>query len=101
IDQGAHWGGAATQAAAIPNDKPSAGYGDYVERVITDQDRQYWAFKKPVRHSPPTVRDARWTGNPIDAFVKASLDAKGMVPAPEADRRTLIRRLYLDVIGLL
>jgi hypothetical protein len=102
IDQGAHWGEAtATQAAAIPSSKPTAGYGDYVERVITDQDRNYWAFKKPVRHSPPTVSDARWSSNPIDGFIKASLDAKGLIPAPEADRRTLVRRLYLDVIGLL
>jgi hypothetical protein len=47
------------------------------------------------------VGDARWAENPIDAFVKASMEAKGLVPAPEADRRTLIRRLYLDLTGLL
>jgi hypothetical protein len=103
IDQGAKWNepSAAAQPAPIPNDKPAAGYGDYKETVITEQHRQWWAFQKPVRHALPAVNDARWSANPIDAFVKASLDAKGLVPAPEADRATLIRRAYLDLIGLL
>ena len=47
------------------------------------------------------VNDARWTKNPIDAFVKKELEAKGLEPAPQADKRTLIRRVYLDLIGLL
>jgi hypothetical protein len=54
-----------------------------------------------VRHPLPKVSDARWTENPIDTFVKASLDAKGLAVAPQADRATLIRRAYLDLIGLL
>jgi hypothetical protein len=104
INQGAHWSqtaAAAPQPAPIPSQKPAAGYGDYQETVITDQHRQWWAFQKPIRRTPPAVSDARWAAHPIDAFVKASLDAQGLVPAPEADRTTLIRRLYLDVIGLL
>ena len=103
IDQGAIWGEATTAEAdtQAPGDKANASYTEYKERVITDEMRQYWAFQKPVRQAPPAVSDARWSQNPIDAFVKASLDEKGLVSAPEADRRTLIRRLYLDMIGLL
>jgi hypothetical protein len=101
IDQGAHWGEAAEEVSATPA-PPAAGYGtEYVERVITGQDRQYWAFKQPVRHSPPAVSDARWSANPVDAFIKAKLDEQGLAAAPEANRRTLIRRVYLDLIGLL
>ncbi len=52
-------------------------YGSYQERKITDADRQWWAFKKPVRATPPHVSDARWSKNPIDGFVKAKPGGKG------------------------
>jgi len=63
--------------------------------------QDWWAFRKPVRHPPPRVSDQRWQAHPIDAFVKKTLDEKGLEPAPAADRRTLLRRAYLDLIGLL
>jgi hypothetical protein len=97
IDEGAHWskGATSTQPAG-------SAYGTASkERPITAQERQWWAFQKPVRPSLPKVGDARWARNPIDRFMKASLDAKGLVPAPPADRVTLIRRVYLDMVGLL
>ena len=102
IDQGAKWpsstGIAPTAApAALANAYP----GNYVPRQITEQDRQWWAFRKPVRRAPPAVSDARWGRNPIDAFVRGMLESKNLEPAPQADRRTLIRRAYLDLIGLL
>ena len=102
IDQGAPWEGVAAQASLAPQDvQPSnTSYGDYREKNITTQDRNWWAFQKPVRRPLPKV-DERWAKNPIDTFVKASLDAKGLTPAPQADRATLIRRAYLDVLGLL
>jgi hypothetical protein len=99
INQGASWD---TRQAASGNQQFSSGYGsDYKEKAITEQDRQWWAFQKPVRNPLPQVTDARWAKNPIDTFVKAALDAKGLVPATEADRAMLIRRAYLDLIGLL
>ena len=49
---------------------------------------------------PPAVRDARWPRTGIDRFILARLEARGLGPAPEADRRTLIRRLSFDLIGL-
>jgi hypothetical protein len=48
----------------------------------------------------PSVRNTRWVRNPIDAFVLTRIEREGITPSPEADRRTLIRRLSLDLIGL-
>jgi len=76
-------------------------YGSYQERKITAADRQWWAFKKPVRAAVPRMSDPRWAKNPIDGFVRAKLQEKGLAPAPAADKNTLIRRAYLDLVGLL
>ena len=48
----------------------------------------------------PKVKDASWVRTPIDAFVLAKLEEKGLKPAPPADRRTLLRRVYFDLTGL-
>jgi mono/diheme cytochrome c family protein len=61
----------------------------------------HWAFVKPAPVKPPPVRQAAWTRNPIDRFILARLDSGGLTPSPQADRATLIRRLFLDLIGLL
>jgi hypothetical protein len=84
---------------AVPATKQAAD--DYKEPPITDDDRQWWAFRKPVRHPLPPVTEARWRESPIDAFIKQSLDEQGLAPAPRADRPTLIRRATLDLLGLL
>lgn len=60
----------------------------------------HWSFLTPVRPSPPRVSDRRWPRNPIDAFVLARLEQKGIQPAPEAKRTTLLRRVTLDLTGL-
>ena len=62
--------------------------------------RTHWAFQ-PVR-SPavPSVNDAAWGKNPIDAFVLSKLEERGLRPSPTADRRTLIRRVTYDLTGL-
>ena len=62
--------------------------------------REFWSFQKPIRHDAPTVSDASWSRSRIDPFVLARLDAAKLKPNPGADRRTLIRRLYLTVLGL-
>jgi len=61
---------------------------------------RYWAFVKPVRPVPPSVKNPLWVRNEIDAFILGRLESQGLAPAPEADRRVLIRRLYFDLIGL-
>jgi hypothetical protein len=60
----------------------------------------HWAFQ-PVRQvEPPAVEDTAWAASPIDAFILAKLEAKGLPPSPRADQRTLIRRATFDLTGL-
>jgi hypothetical protein len=61
--------------------------------------RPHWAFESPVR--PAVPQTAAWAKTPIDAFILARLDKEGLHPSPEADKRTLIRRVTLDLTGLL
>jgi hypothetical protein len=61
---------------------------------------QHWAFVAPKQGTLPSVKNAKWVRNPIDRFVLARLEKAGLSPAPEADRYTLVRRVYLDLIGL-
>jgi hypothetical protein len=68
-----------------------------------DQGARYephWAYIVPTRPKVPDVADGSHVRNPIDAFVVHGLEEKGIAPSPEADRRTLLRRLSLDLIGL-
>ena len=64
------------------------------------QGRKWWAFQ-PVKDPPaPAVKRADWARTPLDRFILAKLEEKGFSPAPAADKRTLIRRAYHDLIGL-
>jgi hypothetical protein len=60
----------------------------------------HWSFIAPRRPALPEVKNKGWVRNPIDAFILAELEKDGLTPAPEADRRTLARRLSLDLTGL-
>jgi len=62
--------------------------------------QKHWSFEPPQRAALPETQDKAWARNPIDAFVLAGLENAGLKPAPEADRRTLARRLSLDLTGL-
>ncbi len=62
--------------------------------------QEHWAFRAPVKPTPPAVRNAAWVRGPIDRFVLRGIEAAGLTPAPEADRRTLLRRVALDLTGL-
>ncbi len=59
-----------------------------------------WALAPPEKPSLPEIDREGWARNPIDRFVAARLEEKGLTPSPPADRRTLIRRVGLDLIGL-
>ena len=61
---------------------------------------KHWSYLPPVRAALPAVKNAAWCRTPVDRFVLASLERAGLKPAPEADRRTLARRLSLDLTGL-
>ena len=62
--------------------------------------KEHWAFAAPERRDPPAVRQQDWVRNPIDRFILAKLETAGLAPAAEADRRTMARRLALDLTGL-
>jgi Protein of unknown function (DUF1553)/Protein of unknown function (DUF1549) len=60
----------------------------------------WWSFCKPGHPPAPTVKESGWIQNPIDAFIQAKLEEKGLRHAPMADRLRLIRRAYFDLVGL-
>jgi mono/diheme cytochrome c family protein len=62
--------------------------------------KNHWAFQKPKEPAIPAVKKSGWVRSPVDTFVLAKLEVKGLSPAPQADKRTLIRRATFDLTGL-
>jgi hypothetical protein len=81
IDQGAPWPAGLVLQASGAHDR-------------------HWAFEPIRRPTPPPVQQESWPHNPIDRFILGRLEQEGIRPVPQADRRTLLRRLSLDLIGL-
>ena len=82
-------------------DKPLADVpADAGPLVVTDEDRNYWAFQPLQKIAPPASPDPAWAAHPVDRFIAARHREKGLRPAGTVDRRRLIRRLYFDLIGL-
>src|SRR3954470_17210854 len=69
----------------------------FAPRTAIPADDPHWAFKPAVRPAVPRIANA---SNPVDALIRAKLQEKELSPSPEADRRTLARRVYFDLIGL-
>jgi mono/diheme cytochrome c family protein/cytochrome c553 len=88
------------EAAGDADGKRSNTLAIIPERGITAAERNFWAFRPPQRTQPPRPAEPDWNRNPVDAFLLATLNAKGLKPSPPAARPTLIRRAYLDVLGL-
>jgi hypothetical protein len=88
IKMGAPWPGASKQTAG------------YVPGRINEEDRKWWSFQPLKAVALPELEDPVWGKNPIDRFIRTRLRAEGLTPAPAADRRTLIRRVSFDIIGL-
>lgn len=87
------------QGAPTERQKPDIADGS-PDPLVSAEDRQFWAFQPPHSAPVPAVRNQALVRNPIDAFVLEKLDANSLSLSPEADRLTLIRRLYLDLTGL-
>ena len=90
IDEGAPWSGGESDARR-------AGPG---EMVVTDGDRQHWSFRPLRAITPPTVAHGEEAPNPIDRFVLAALEGRGLALTPPASPRQLVRRVSFDLIGL-
>ncbi|HZT44445.1 MAG TPA: PSD1 and planctomycete cytochrome C domain-containing protein [Chthonomonadaceae bacterium] len=89
--------GAPWPTAAVSPPPKTGPQGDY---VLSEAQKRFWSFQ-PVRLPRlPAVKNKAWVRTPIDRFILAKLEARGLSPSPPADRRTLIRRVTLDLIGL-
>ncbi len=86
-----------TMGAPDPRDG-SAAVTKY--EIDIEKGREFWSFQSPEKTDPPTVKNADWPRSDIDRFLLAGLEAKGLKPVADADSRTLVRRLYFDLIGL-
>ncbi len=97
IDEGAKW---EVSAATAPKAAAASSALAALENMeITPAQRNYWAFRLPVQAALPQVA-ARDLVNPVDRFLEVARAKQGLTAAPRADRRTLIRRAYLDLVGL-
>ena len=78
----------------------AAAHGEVLEKRALKARDTWWSWKPLERPEPPEVADPLWTRNPVDRFVLAKLQARGIAPAPEATRAVLIRRATYDLTGL-
>eukprot|EP00913_Durusdinium_trenchii_P013424 g12605.t1 len=76
------------------------GAGSPKDELPQADPKTFWSFQPPVRPAVPKGNHASWVRNPVDAFIAARYREKGLKPNPPADKRTLLRRLFLDLIGL-
>jgi hypothetical protein len=86
------------RGAPDPRTGASAPAAKYV--VDVEAARKTWPYTRPVEPAVPSVKNKAWPRNPIDHFILAKLEEKGLAPAPDADKRTLLRRLTYDLTGL-
>ncbi len=87
---------AQTGRAARADDGASGPPSD----TVSENDRQFWSFRKAARPAVPRVAAASRIRSPIDAFILAPLEDKGLTLSPDADRTTLMRRVWLDLVGV-
>jgi hypothetical protein len=80
-------------ADSVPTQRVAARRGE-------DKARDHWSFRPVQRSRVPAVRQRDWPRSPIDNFLLAQLEATNLKPDPSTDKRTLLRRVYLDLIGL-
>jgi hypothetical protein len=96
IDVLARWIAAGAPEIAVAPDVATTA----PDPLVSDRDRDFWAFRPPRPVTAPAVRHAERLRNPIDAFIEQRLERQGLTLAPEADRATLLRRAYFDLTGL-
>lgn len=105
LDTIRRWIESGASIAAVPNASPhaaaaAADLARLEDRPITDAERAYWAFVGPSRRNVPVVSNPAWSHNPIDAFLLSAMEARRLTPSGPAGKRSLVRRAYLDVLGL-
>jgi hypothetical protein len=86
--------------AGARDDGTAVARDDSADKQVSEADRQFWAFRPPLRPPVPRVKAAERVRNPIDAFALTALEKRDLTLAPEADRLTLLRRVTFDLTGL-
>ena len=86
--------------AVWPKDLQSASTGGATEFPLQQRKESHWVWKPITRPAPPKVNDAKWARDTADTFILHQLNEHGLSPAADADRHTLIRRIYFDLTGL-
>jgi hypothetical protein len=79
---------------------PRDGAAAVVKKTDYEEAKKWWAFQPPKRAVPPAAKDAAWPRSDIDRFILAALEEKGLKPVGDADKLTLLRRVYFDLVGL-
>ncbi len=96
VAEGAVW--PEDRSPVKPPERSATASGGRLE--FTEEQKSFWAFQPLADPQPPEVEHVDWVRSPIDQFVLARLEAQGLAPNAPAERRTLIRRLSYDLIGL-
>ena len=86
--------------APDPRTEPASSSIEAPRELDWEEARDFWSFRRMGTSEPPAVENEPWVRQPLDRFILSSLEKAGLTPAPEADRRTLIRRLSFDLTGL-
>ena len=89
VKSGAYW---PESAAAVANKAK--------KYIITPEQRNFWSFVPVKKPAIPTVKNVAWAHGDLDRLLLARMEQKSITPAPAADRRTLLRRAYYDLVGL-
>ena len=92
VQAGASWPGAVLTTEAAPRPKNS--------REFTEAEKKFWAFQPLRKPAVPATKDSTWVKTPVDSFILAKLEEKGLSPAKPADKLTLLRRVTFDLTGL-
>jgi hypothetical protein len=112
VKSGGHWPTSSTEdrpalSGSFPEANQHFRFDDVwqrtdhpVRREFADDRWEHWAWRPRSHPSPPLVQNASWAQNPIDQFLLADWESKGLSPAADLDRRKWLRRLSFDLIGL-
>ena len=88
---------AADTRATSPDDPAQASLN---RKIDIEAGRKFWSFQPPVRSAPPATKDTKWAWSDVDRFLLAAMEARGVAPLADADRRTWLRRVTFDLTGL-
>ena len=85
---------------AEPAGAEDATHESFGRKIDIEAGKHFWSFQPPVRSAPPATKDAKWAWSDVDRFLLSAMEARGVAPVGEADKRTWLRRVSFDLTGL-